>query len=197
VRAARAVFLERGFHDASLEEISARAGYSTGAVYSNFASKDDLFLAVLGDRSDARVRDFREHVLASDTFEDGIRAAGRLSWQAARETPEWIPVLTEFWIHAAGRDGIRGAASASHHDAMDEIGELIEQLGERHGVEYAIPARDVARGSSALVRGMELERLLDPRADEAGLFEEMWMAFIRGLARPARKRSRRKENTRP
>jgi AcrR family transcriptional regulator len=190
------VFLERGFHGASLEEISARAGFSTGAVYSNFASKDDLFLAVLDERSEARTRDFREHVLASDNFEDGIRTAGRLSWQAARETPEWIPVLTEFWIHAAGRDGVRGAASASHHEAMDAIAELIEDLGERHGIEYAIPARDVARGSSALVRGMELERLLEPEADEAKLFEEMWMAFIRGLARPARGRPGRREKPR-
>jgi AcrR family transcriptional regulator len=183
------VFLERGFHGASVEEISARAGYSTGAVYSNFNSKDELFLALLDERSEGRTREFRENVLGSDSFEEGIRTAGRLSWQAARQTPEWIPVLTEFWIHVAARDGIRRAASESHHAAMDAIGGLIEELAERHGMEYTIPARDVARGSSALVRGVELERLLDPQADEAALFEEMWMGFVRGVARPARRRS--------
>jgi AcrR family transcriptional regulator len=197
VSAARAVFLERGFHGASVEEISARAGYSTGAVYSNFNSKDELFLALLDERSEGRTREFRENVLDADSFEEGIRTAGRLSWQAARETPEWIPVLTEFWIHVAGRDGIRRAASESHHAAMDAIGDLIEGLAERHGMEFTIPARDVARGSSALVRGVELERLLDPQADEAELFEEMWMAFVRGIARPARGRRRRREQPTP
>ena len=46
VAAAREVFMRRGFHGASLEEISDHAGYTKGAVYSNFAGKDELFLAV-------------------------------------------------------------------------------------------------------------------------------------------------------
>ena len=46
--AARTVFLRRGFHGASLDEIAEEAGYTKGAVYSNFAGKDDLYLALLG-----------------------------------------------------------------------------------------------------------------------------------------------------
>jgi len=46
------VFMEKGFARASVEEIAERAGYSKGAVYSNFASKEDLALAVL-DRGQA------------------------------------------------------------------------------------------------------------------------------------------------
>ena len=45
--AARTVFLRRGFHGASLDEIAEEAGYTKGAVYSNFEDKDALFLAVL------------------------------------------------------------------------------------------------------------------------------------------------------
>ena len=41
------MFLRQGFHGASLDEIAEAAGYTTGAVYSNFKGKDDLFLAVL------------------------------------------------------------------------------------------------------------------------------------------------------
>jgi len=179
------VFLERGFHGASLEEISAQAGYSTGAVYSNFESKDDLFLAVIDERSADRVRDFSEHFLDADlSFEQAMRRAAELTWRAARETPRWIPVLTEFWIHVAARDGVRDAASERHHRTMDELADLIQQVADRHGMEYSIPARDAARATSALVRGMELERLLDPGADEAALFMEMWTAFMLGIARP-------------
>jgi AcrR family transcriptional regulator len=47
VASARQVFLRRGFHQASLEEIALEAGWSKGAVFSNFAGKDELFLAVL------------------------------------------------------------------------------------------------------------------------------------------------------
>jgi len=47
LRAAAAVFSERGFQDASVEDIAHRAGYSKGAIYWHFESKDDLFLALL------------------------------------------------------------------------------------------------------------------------------------------------------
>ena len=49
IAAARQVFLARGFHPATLDEIAEQAGYTKGAVYSNFAGKDDLFLAVLAE----------------------------------------------------------------------------------------------------------------------------------------------------
>ncbi|HLS45421.1 MAG TPA: helix-turn-helix domain-containing protein [Ornithinicoccus sp.] len=53
VAAARAVFAETGYHAASLEAIARQAGYSKGAVYSNFAGKADLFLAVMDANMEA------------------------------------------------------------------------------------------------------------------------------------------------
>jgi len=50
ITAAGEVFAERGFHAASLEDVADRAGYSIGAVYSNFRSKDDLFLSLMTER---------------------------------------------------------------------------------------------------------------------------------------------------
>ncbi|GAC1406595.1 MAG: TetR family transcriptional regulator [Chloroflexota bacterium] len=47
IEAAADVIFERGFHAASLMEIASRAGLTTGAVYSNFRSKENLFLAVI------------------------------------------------------------------------------------------------------------------------------------------------------
>src|SRR5580692_9220744 len=45
--AAAQVFAERGFHGATLDEVAAAAGFTKGAVYSNFKNKDDLFLALI------------------------------------------------------------------------------------------------------------------------------------------------------
>jgi AcrR family transcriptional regulator len=182
--AARQVFLERGFHGASLEEISAVAGYTKGAVQSNFESKDELFLAVFDEYSADRVRTFVESVLESRTFEEGVRSAASVAWQGAREEPRWIPVLTEFWTHASHREPIRRAMSERHEHAMGALAALIEELATRHGLAFTIPAREIARGSSALVRGLELERTLDPELGDARHFEEIWTAFVTGLARP-------------
>src|SRR5712691_9354782 len=55
LEAAVEVFARRGFHGASVEEVAEVAGYTKGAVYSNFTSKDELFLAVLEGRMQAQV----------------------------------------------------------------------------------------------------------------------------------------------
>jgi hypothetical protein len=144
---------------------------------------------VVDARSAGRVRDFAEHMLdESLSFEEALRVAARLSLRAAREAPRWIPVLTEFWIHVAERDGVRTATSERHHSTMDALAVLIQELADRHGMEYSMPARDAARATSALVRGMELERLLDPASNDDALFEQMWVAFMTGISRRKEKR---------
>src|SRR3954447_3687920 len=52
LEAALAVFAERGYRDASVDEVAERAGYSKGAVYWHFSSKDDLFFALWEEHVD-------------------------------------------------------------------------------------------------------------------------------------------------
>ncbi len=73
---AAVVFARRGFHGASLEEVADEAGYSKGAVYSNFVSKEELFLAVLAAR-----------------FHDRTELYRQLAEQAAREPGQDLPGL--------------------------------------------------------------------------------------------------------
>ena len=181
--AARRVFLARGFHGASLEEISREAGYTKGAVQSNWESKDELFLAVFDEFRALRIRSYVENVLDGATFEEGVRRGARVAWSGARAEPEWTALLVEFWTHVSRRDGLRRAMSQRHERAMDAVAGVLEELARRHGVEFLIPTREVARGSAALLRGLELERTLDPDAGDAAQFEEMWTAFVRGLVR--------------
>ena len=69
--AAREVFLRRGFHQASLEEIALEAGWSKGAVFSNFAGKDDLFLAVLDTQNRRRRHEQLAEMRAAPTLAAG------------------------------------------------------------------------------------------------------------------------------
>src|SRR5689334_17301478 len=69
LRAARKVFGKRGFHAATIEEIADEAGLSNGAIYYNFASKGDLFFALLEQRQDERIEHMRR-TLGSTTAAD-------------------------------------------------------------------------------------------------------------------------------
>src|SRR4249920_1855864 len=65
LEAAGVVFARQGFHGATLDEVAATAGFTKGAVYSNFTSKDDLFLALLDDRID------RQFAIVFEALESG------------------------------------------------------------------------------------------------------------------------------
>src|SRR6266508_6818251 len=71
LRAARTVFGARGFHAATIEEIAEEAGLSNGAIYYNFDSKGDLFLELLDERMEERVRHMRR------TLTGKVKADGR------------------------------------------------------------------------------------------------------------------------
>ena len=70
--AGRAVFGEVGYQKATLDAIAGRAGFSKGAVYSNFAGKDDLFLTLL-QHEVAEMRDALALALDDGSLEDDLR----------------------------------------------------------------------------------------------------------------------------
>lgn len=181
VQTARSVFLERGFHGASLDEIAEAAGYSKGAVYSNFASKADLFLAVLDAHYEQRARAYADVVLDESDLEAAYRAVARFRLQEQAREPAWEPLLLEFWMYAGRRHELRAALIERRERFVDLIARLIEELASRHGIAYTIPSRDVARGSSALLRGMAIERMLDPSATSVDALEQMHAAYMKGL----------------
>jgi AcrR family transcriptional regulator len=73
--AAARVFARRGFHGASVEAISEDAGLSTGAIYSNFESKEELFLTLWEERIERRRRELRSAVEEAGGREAGLAAA--------------------------------------------------------------------------------------------------------------------------
>src|SRR5271170_3400876 len=85
--AALRVFLARGYHAATLEQIADEAGFSTGVVYSRFDSKADMFLALLTDRIAERAV---QNAAAGQLARSGDMAAlAGLAWQAERAAPGW------------------------------------------------------------------------------------------------------------
>jgi AcrR family transcriptional regulator len=185
LEAAQRVFLREGFHGASLDAIAEEAGYTTGAVYSNFRGKDDLFLAVLDAEARRRFPLHTEAMLRAGSIEEGLRASAREMATYAREHPGWTGVYVEFWTHASRRSELRRRVAEQHERLLDTVGVLVEEWTARWGVEFKLPVREVVRGIYAISRGMGLEALLadEPAATGIEQFEEMFLAYTMGLMR--------------
>jgi AcrR family transcriptional regulator len=182
--AAHRVFVQDGFHGASLTRIAEEAGYTFGAVYSNFENKDELFLAVLDAENARRIPLHVDFLLDAPSLEEGLRASAREYARYAQQHPDWTAVYVEFWTHASRRPELRRKVAERHERLIDTVAVLVEEFARRWEVELTILAREVVRGTYALSRGMGLERLLDPRATPLAQFEEMFVAYVMGVMRP-------------
>ena len=184
ISSARRVFLRRGFHQASLEEIATEAGWSKGAVFSNFAGKDDLFLAVLEDHNRHRHADQVAQMRAGGTLAGGLLAAGRDMVETFVRDPAWTPLLIEFWTHATRHEELRARASAAHEKLLGGYGRIITEMAARDGLEFSIPAKEVARTAASLARGLAIERLLDPSTITDARFEQLFTRHVLSFTRP-------------
>ena len=123
VTSARQVFARRGFHAASLEEIAEAAGFTRGAVYSNFENKEELFFAVLDRHMElqlAAFQDFFEQAGGPDAAgnTDVVRVWRRLS---GGEDAEWIALSLEFRLYALRNPDVRERFVARYHANRDAV----------------------------------------------------------------------------
>jgi AcrR family transcriptional regulator len=149
--AARQVFLERGYYAATLDQIADEAGFSKGAVYSRFASKADMFLALLEDRIAERAA--RNAQLAGELAGTGnFSALLELAEQAERGSPGWRLLVTEFRVHAARDPGLNRRYASLHARAVE---------GAR---DFPVPPRQLAELWLTIETGRALEQIANPDA---------------------------------
>jgi AcrR family transcriptional regulator len=179
--AAARVFAHRGFHGASVEAISEDAGLSTGAIYSNFASKEELFLALYEERIERRRQELRSAVEDAGGREAGLAAAAANVEAVFGREPEWFLLYFEFALHAA-----RDAAFARRFRKIRVAGLRELERGVAEGLEHAgiepSHATDLARGLRALSYGLALDGLVGERKGAESVFGRLVELIFRGLA---------------
>jgi AcrR family transcriptional regulator len=161
--AAASEFARHGFHGASLDAVAAAAGFTKGAVYSNFDSKADLFLAVIDDRME------RQADLLADQIESAGSSAVHLSQMqetvaGLRVGDEWIALRLEFLLYAARNPEAQEKLADLQRRQRASVEALIAHEYERRGATPSWPIPLLAQVSLALFDGLDLERLIDPDA---------------------------------
>jgi AcrR family transcriptional regulator len=186
--AAGRVFAKRGFHGASLDAIAEEAGVTRGAVYYNFADKEELFLELLDRRCAERAQDLRE--VFAGTEPGDVDAAGRQAQLAARHAldamtgdAEWRALYLEFLAQAA-RDADFRRAFARRTDQMRSVlEEVVVAQTEPLGDALPMPPEQLAVVIDALGTGLWAHHMLHgPRAVPPDLFSKALGLFVEGIA---------------
>jgi AcrR family transcriptional regulator len=176
--AAAQVFAREGFHRASLDDVAATAGFTKGAVYSNFANKDELFLAVFEDRYAQEQTEMRRVLTEdeqpyelgnqSEVFEQ-VRGVIDRTWD-----DDWTALYLEFVLHARrnAHAAQKLAESVQRQRAMTT--KMLEDAYESVGYEPDRPVEVLATIAVGLFDGLALGRLADPSAFD----DEMLTHFL-------------------
>lgn len=163
IDAAADVFMRRGFHGASLDEVAAAAGFTKGAVYSNFKNKDDLFVAVLDCRVQ-RQMDTLQSLLA-EAPDDEVHLPAILDLISTTGWDRGFSMLyLEFVLYAARNPAAQARMVAHNRLVFDTVEQIIAAQSERFGVKLLMSPRSVATISTALFDGLATYRILDPEA---------------------------------
>jgi AcrR family transcriptional regulator len=178
---AAAVAARRGIEGASLDEVAGLAGVTKGAVYANFASKEDLFLSMLDAHFESRLAEL-DRILSTeaDPDEQARAAAGGLM-RVLSAQPEWHRLFFEFAVHAARNEGFREQLVERYRALRERLAELLAGRAERLGIEPVVPPEEIAAMAFAMANGIALERLLEPEAVPDEMFGEMMATFFTGL----------------
>ncbi|MDX3661768.1 TetR/AcrR family transcriptional regulator [Streptomyces sp. ID05-26A] len=160
--AAALVFAEEGFGRSTVEQVCARAGYTRGAFYSNFASLDELFLAMWEQRSNDLITVMRatlEHVASTDVTD--VRSIVEHLLPAAQVDDVWYRVSAEFSAHALRNPALRRVMTAREDAITDAIAPFLETLLARIGRTAPDPTA-LAQALVAVHDGTTLQCLMDP-----------------------------------
>ncbi|WP_158548480.1 TetR/AcrR family transcriptional regulator [Blastococcus sp. TF02A-26] len=157
---AREVFADRGFAAASLDHVAAAAGFTKGAVYSNFAGKDELFLALMEDEVAARLAAVETAMAAARDLPEALSA---VATELHRLDPRWQVLFLEFWQRAVREPAVRPAFVAARRAVRDRVTGVVAGFLAERGV-GGWDAQSLAVVVLALVHGLAVETLSDPDA---------------------------------
>ena len=101
------LFCRHGLEQASVDEIAQDAGYTKGAFYSNFKSKEELFLAMLDAKFAEEIERIEAGLRTDEEPQEAARHAGEDVMRFMRSDPEWERLYLEFVAYAARNDDFR------------------------------------------------------------------------------------------
>ena len=190
--AALEVFGDRGIAASTVSDVAAAAGMTKGAVYSSFASKDDLVLAMMEEHAMQRLSAALAGFAEADDLQAAIGRVGSVLIEAIRSDAVWHRLLAEYFALTYHDPSTRLALRNRRREARDTVARALTRLSESLGVALPLPADQLAVVLFAISNGLGIEAGIDSDAVPDELFGSVLALISRDfLAAAEQRRARR------
>ncbi len=159
--AAAEEFRRHGYGGASLDAIAASAGYTKGAIYSNFETKADLFRALV-DRHQEEELAIQSAQFAGKSLHQVVEELDVLFERQVARDPEWLALEFEFALAGMRDAEVRRRLVSGSEEMRDRTGASMDRLLARTGHAAPFTGRELGVLFSALATGLALQEMLEP-----------------------------------
>jgi AcrR family transcriptional regulator len=181
LEAAARVYARRGFSGATLEEVASEAGFTKGAVYAHFGSKENLLLALVEEHLAGQIAEQlelfdRERV----TWERPL--AGSARWMEGLATqPDRFRLFVELWAQAQRDETLRARLAEALAQLRATFAGFAAASASDAGLESPGPVEQFANVMMALGLGLGMLELIDPEAVPPTLLGGTISVLIRAM----------------
>jgi AcrR family transcriptional regulator len=188
LRSAAKLICRKGITEASVDDISSDAGYTKGAFYANFKSKEEMFLVMLDEAYAEELERLEAHLPGEGAPAEEVRESAEDFLQFVRSDPEWPRLYFEFVVYAARNPEFRDELATRNRAMRERIAQVIENWrrnwGEEPDVHPPFPFEDIAQMLFCMADGFLIAQMVDPDIDER-LYGTMNATLFRGIAATA------------
>jgi AcrR family transcriptional regulator len=160
IESAEKIFARDGFEVAKLEEIAADAGYTRGAFYANFQSKEDLFLALLEREASSRIENARKQLDKTRGSEAKLQAM-RAYFMRKSLDRRWSLLSLEFKLFAIRHPGVKNRLAAINRRFIFSWVDTLEEMVKAVGHQLAASTPAVGMSLPSLSNSLTIEHMLD------------------------------------
>jgi len=176
LKAAERIFARDGFEAAKLEEICARAGYTRGAFYANFQSKEDLFIAMLQEEALKQLAGVRLALDPARGSKAKLRALRKYTVELPRDHT-WAVLFTEFRLFALRHPELKAKLAKMHRRIFAATIATMDEVFAAAGTKLPMSTLAFAISVGGLAYSLELDRLVSRSVSERDISAVLGLLF--------------------
>ena len=180
LNSAEAIFARDGFEAAKLEEIAADAGYTRGALYANFDSKEELFMELLAEEVERRMARASERTAGrakAPMSKEELYRAMRKGFISSLKNPAWNILFLEYKLFVLRHPAFRDKISKMQAKAYATMGSSLEQMFAGIGMKTKIPPLAAGMALAALANTLNLDLMIGKAVSEREVDEAVSLLF--------------------
>lgn len=184
LQAAALLFARHGYDGVSLDTVAEEAGFSKGAVYWNFSSKQDLLASILELHCERQLSQVQGMLAVAMPLDERIRQISAAYFAPSEDAEDWCLLFVELWIQAMRERSLRPRLAQLYRATRQEVAHMIQEEAENLGMALTLPAEEVAAALLALGDGLMMQHFAGQSEVTSTAYASALRTLLRAVLQP-------------